>query len=92
MVESTGDVALNGAIIRRKPASFSVLSGRDVMVLPLMALGIDGAISTVANAFPVECARMMDQMAFGISTMHGKRIIYWLRYCAFWKPRELLPG
>lgn len=65
MVESTGDVALNGAIIRRKPASFSVLSGRDVMVLPLMALGIDGAISTVANAFPVECARMMDQMAFG---------------------------
>lgn len=65
MVESTGDVALHGAIIRRKPESFSVMSGRDVMALPLMALGINGAVSTIANAFPMECARMMDQMVFG---------------------------
>jgi len=65
VVESTGDVALHGALIRKKPKNFFVLSGRDVMALPLMALGAEGIISTIANAFPSECSKMMDQMEFG---------------------------
>ena len=66
IVDATGDVALNGELIRKKtPDNFFVLTSRDVMMLPLMALGIDGAVSTIANAFPQECSEMMGQMAFG---------------------------
>ncbi|MAI22925.1 MAG: hypothetical protein CL828_02620 [Crocinitomicaceae bacterium] len=65
IVEATGDVALNGALIRNASDDFFILTSRDVMMLPLMALGIDGAVSTIANAFPVECSEMMGQMAFG---------------------------
>lgn len=65
IVDATGDVALNGELIRNTPDDFFVLTGRDVMILPLMALGVDGAVSTIANAFPQECSDMMGQMAFG---------------------------
>ncbi len=65
IVDATGDVALNGELIRNTPDNFFVLTSRDVMMLPLMALGVDGAVSTIANAFPQECSNMMGQMAFG---------------------------
>ena len=65
IVDATGDVALNGELIRNTPDNFFVLTSRDVMMLPLMALGVDGAVSTIANAFPQECSSMMGQMAFG---------------------------
>ena len=65
IIEATGDVALNGELIRNTPDNFFILTSRDVMMLPLMALGIDGAVSTIANAFPQECSEMMGQMAFG---------------------------
>ena len=65
IIEATGDVALNGELIRNTPDNFFILTSRDVMMLPLMALGIDGAMSTIANAFPQECSEMMGQMAFG---------------------------
>lgn len=65
IVDATGDVALNGELIRNTPDNFFILTSRDVMMLPLMALGIDGAVSTIANAFPQECSEMMGQMAFG---------------------------
>ena len=64
-MDATGDVALNGELIRNTPDNFFVLTSRDVMMLPLMALGVDGAVSTIANAFPQECSDMMGQMAFG---------------------------
>lgn len=65
IVEATGDVALNGSLVRRTPDRTFVLTSRDVMTLPLMALGVDGAVSTIANAFPNECSDMMGQMEFG---------------------------
>lgn len=65
IVEATGDVALNGELVRRTPERTFVLTSRDVMTLPLMALGIGGSVSTIANAFPTECSDMMGQMEFG---------------------------
>ena len=66
IVDASGDVALNGELIRNTLDNFFfVLTSRDVMMLPLMALGVDGAVSTIANAFPQECSDMMGQMAFG---------------------------
>lgn len=46
-------------IINHKPAEFSVISGDDALTLPLLAAGVDGVISVVANAFPKEVSTMV---------------------------------
>lgn len=46
-------------IIAHKPASFSVISGDDALTLPLLAAGVDGVISVIANAFPKEMSTMV---------------------------------
>ena len=46
-------------IIAHKPADFSVISGDDAITLPLLAAGVDGVISVVANAFPKEVSTMV---------------------------------
>ncbi|NQV53887.1 MAG: 4-hydroxy-tetrahydrodipicolinate synthase [Flavobacteriales bacterium] len=50
--EASGDLDQVGAIIKRKPKGFLVLSGDDPLLVPHMALGGDGIISVIANAFP----------------------------------------
>lgn len=46
-------------IIAHKPAGFSVISGDDALTLPLLAAGVDGVISVIANAFPKEMSTMV---------------------------------
>jgi 4-hydroxy-tetrahydrodipicolinate synthase len=46
-------------IVKHKPKDFLVISGDDAITLPLMAIGIDGLISVVGNAFPAEVAQMI---------------------------------
>jgi len=46
-------------IIKHKPEDFLVISGDDAIALPLMAVGADGLISVVANAFPKEMAQLV---------------------------------
>jgi 4-hydroxy-tetrahydrodipicolinate synthase len=47
-------------IIKDKPQDFLVISGDDALTLPLMALGADGVISVVANAFPLQFSEMVN--------------------------------
>lgn len=46
-------------VIKHKPTDFSVISGDDAITLPLLAAGVDGVISVVANAFPKEVSQMV---------------------------------
>jgi len=46
-------------IIQNKPADFSVISGDDILTLPFMALGFNGLISVLGNAFPSLLAQMV---------------------------------
>jgi 4-hydroxy-tetrahydrodipicolinate synthase len=46
-------------LVKHKPEDFLIISGDDAITLPLMAAGIDGLISVVANAFPAEMAQMI---------------------------------
>jgi 4-hydroxy-tetrahydrodipicolinate synthase len=46
-------------IIKHKPKNFLVISGDDAITLPLMAVGADGLISVVSNAFPAEMSQMI---------------------------------
>lgn len=57
--EASGNLAQVMEILRRKPASFKVISGDDSLTFPMMALGASGVISVIANARPKEMSDMV---------------------------------
>jgi 4-hydroxy-tetrahydrodipicolinate synthase len=56
--EASGNVAQMANILNEVPESFAVLSGDDILTIPLMALGGRGVISVAANEIPAEMARL----------------------------------
>jgi len=50
--EASGNIEQVMDIIRNKPKDFLVISGDDLLTLPLLGMGADGVISVVANAYP----------------------------------------
>ncbi len=56
--EASGIVAQATRIKKYSPAHFSVISGDDVMALPLIAIGGIGVISVIANALPGNSANL----------------------------------
>ncbi|MBO4282439.1 MAG: 4-hydroxy-tetrahydrodipicolinate synthase [Bacteroidales bacterium] len=57
--EASGNMAQIMRIMQDKPEDFAVISGDDSLTLPLLACGLDGVISVVANAYPAEMSRMV---------------------------------
>jgi len=57
--EASGNMNQIMYIVKHKPDDFLVISGDDAITLPLMAVGLDGLISVVGNAFPAEMAQMV---------------------------------
>ncbi len=57
--EASHDLAQCARIIKERPEGFLVISGNDDIALPFMALGGDGVISVIANAFPREFSQMV---------------------------------
>jgi 4-hydroxy-tetrahydrodipicolinate synthase len=58
--EASGNVAQMCEICRAVPDGFIVLSGDDVLTLPLMAVGGHGIISVIGNEAPAEMTRMVE--------------------------------
>jgi 4-hydroxy-tetrahydrodipicolinate synthase len=58
--EASGNLLQCMDIIKDRPQGFLVISGDDALTLPMMALGADGVISVVANAFPREFSEMVN--------------------------------
>lgn len=50
--EASGNMAQCMEILANKPQGFTVVSGEDALVLPMIALGVQGVISVAANAYP----------------------------------------
>jgi len=50
--EASGNFEQIMDIIHMKPKDFLVISGDDLLTLPLLGMGADGVISVVANAYP----------------------------------------
>ena len=57
--EACGTVGQMMQVLCGRPEGFRVISGDDVMALPLEAIGGDGVISVVVNAFPHMLCGMM---------------------------------
>jgi 4-hydroxy-tetrahydrodipicolinate synthase len=52
--EASGNIEQIMTIVKNKPADFKVISGDDLITLPLISFGVEGVISVAANAFPSE--------------------------------------
>ncbi len=57
--EASGDIGQIMDLIAHKPADFTVLSGDDNLVFPIMALGGAGVISVASNLLPKEMSRFV---------------------------------
>jgi len=58
--EASGNLAQVASILAQVPDTFNVLSGDDAVVLPVIALGGRGLISTTSNEIPAEMAELVD--------------------------------
>jgi len=63
--EASGDLVQCMHIARRKPADFLLISGDDLLTVPLVATGACGVISVLANAFPRPFTGMVNQAMTG---------------------------
>jgi len=63
--EASGNMEQCMKIIKHKPKDFILISGDDMLTLPLVACGAKGVISVVANAFPKDFSEMTRQMMWG---------------------------
>jgi 4-hydroxy-tetrahydrodipicolinate synthase len=63
--EATGSAQRASQVIARVGDRLSVLSGDDVVALPLFALGARGVISVVSNVAPADMSAMWDAAAAG---------------------------
>ena len=63
--EASGNMDQIMQIIKHKPKDFLVISGDDLITLPILASGGDGVISVIANAFPHEFSEMTKQALAG---------------------------
>jgi 4-hydroxy-tetrahydrodipicolinate synthase len=58
--EASGNMSQICDVCRAVPADFIVLSGDDVLTLPVMAVGGRGVISVASNEVPAEMVRMVE--------------------------------
>jgi 4-hydroxy-tetrahydrodipicolinate synthase len=70
--EASGNLDQIMKIIKYKPKDFLVISGDDLITLPIIASGGDGVISVIANAFPKEFSEMTRQALAGKYTQAQK--------------------
>jgi 4-hydroxy-tetrahydrodipicolinate synthase len=63
--EASGDINQIMRIIKGKPDGFSVISGDDMMTLPIIATGGSGVISVLANAYPAQCSDLVNNALKG---------------------------
>ena len=65
-------------IIKGKPENFSVISGDDMMTLPIIAAGGAGVISVLANAFPAQTSELVNHSLKVTLNQPGKyRFVFW---------------
>lgn len=57
--EASGNFEQATEILKTRREGFSVLSGDDSIVLPLMSMGFDGVISVLANVCPRACSELV---------------------------------
>lgn len=73
--EASGSLEQCMKIIKYKPENFLLISGDDLLTLPVIASGGEGVISVVANAFPKDYSEMTRQILAG-NVKEAQRLHY----------------
>lgn len=63
--EACSDLAQSMEIAQGKPKDFLLISGDDILTLPIIAVGGSGVISVIANAFPKKFTKMVNNCLGG---------------------------
>lgn len=63
--DSSGDMTLTGEFIRRTDSNFSVLAGRDTLILSTLVYGGKGAITATANIAPKVPVKIYEEFKKG---------------------------
>ncbi|MCX2741530.1 4-hydroxy-tetrahydrodipicolinate synthase [Pontibacter anaerobius] len=63
--EASGNLEQCMYIAKHKPAGFMLISGDDLLTVPMTSFGADGVISVLANAFPGKFSNMVRQALKG---------------------------
>lgn len=63
--EASGDINQMMEVLARRPQGFTVLSGDDALLFPLLALGGDGVISVASHLVPGELVKLCQAFAAG---------------------------
>lgn len=73
--EASGNLNQIMEIIKGKPSHFEVISGDDLLALPIVVLGGKGVISVVANAYPYQMSELI-RLALAGNIDEAKKIHY----------------
>lgn len=60
--EASGNLEQCLAIVEKASADFLLISGDDILTVPMMSIGAVGVISTLANAFPKHLCKMVQSV------------------------------
>ena len=63
------------AIAKYKPADFLLISGDDVLTLPMISIGAVGVISVLANAFPEKFSNMI-RLGLNYDFVKASQLLY----------------
>lgn len=63
--EASGNLEQCMQILKQKPEDFLLISGDDVLTVPMIAIGAQGVISVLANAFPAAFSDMVAKALLG---------------------------
>jgi 4-hydroxy-tetrahydrodipicolinate synthase len=75
--EASGNVEQCMEIAAGKPQGFYLISGDDLLTLPLMASGFDGLISVIANALPGETSQLVSSASQVHNDMGRARTLHY---------------
>lgn len=73
--EASGSMSQCMELVQGAPEHFVVLSGDDDLVLPQVAIGMNGVISVAANSFPKDFSKMV-QLALGNDVVAAQALHY----------------
>lgn len=71
--EASGDIHQCSVIVRDKPDNFLLISGDDLLTLPIISVGGSGVISVLANAYPRPFSEMVRKALSG-EFLHAKQL------------------
>ena len=63
-------------IVKTAPKGFKIFSGEDALTMPMMAVGVHGVISVIANAYPSAMSEMVNIMFDNGDIKRAKQLHY----------------